>query len=263
MADSSVPNPSSSMLWFLIMTVIYSYADYKYGADATASKGIFAGYIGFVVICQYFLNRIISASICGSVQEYTAMIVTLVPWGFIFGLLALMLSMFPGWLGPFSNTFGYGFALMAGLNGIMANILEPNPKGKDSMSAEATAVSQALAHIYSDQGMLINEITTDNFEYFWKNMKGVMQPSALANDTWKNQLYAMVRLKNVVATFVWYMLAGLLITSVSFNFMVNTPCAVSAAIMQSKHEEYEQELIAAQEKAKTDNANSKVYSTTE
>ena len=37
--------------------------------------------------------------------------------------------MFPGWSAPFSNTFGYGIAMLAGLNDTMNDIIEPNPKG--------------------------------------------------------------------------------------------------------------------------------------
>jgi hypothetical protein len=35
------------------------------------------------------------------------MFVTLIPWLMLFGVLHLFLMIFPGWMAPFANTFGY------------------------------------------------------------------------------------------------------------------------------------------------------------
>lgn len=266
MADSSTANPSSSIIWFFIITTIYTVADYsarkKMGQDTSGiTKMYFAIYALLIIVGEFFINLGITTAMCGSAEWATALIVTLFPWGFIFGILVLLLTMFPGWLAPFSNTFGYGVAILAGLNTVLAEILEPNPKSKKN--AETQAMDEALAHIYSDKSLLVNEITLDNFDYFWNKMQGVFQKGVYTNTGLKSQLYSMIVLKDVVATYIWYLLSGLLITSVSYNYIVNSSCTNSAQDMQKRHDEYEQQLAEAQKQAKQDNANRRVYTSNE
>ena len=73
----------------------------------------------------------------------------------------------------------------------------------------------------------------------------------------------MIVLKDVVATYIWYLLSGLHITSVSYNYIVNSSCTNSAQDMQKRHGEYEQQLAEAQKQAKQDNANRRVYTSNE
>jgi hypothetical protein len=266
MADSSTPNPAGSIIWFFIVTTLYTVVQYnaskKMGQDSSAmTRMYFAAYVLLVVIGEFFVNLGVTTSMCGSAEWSTALMVTIFPWGFIFGILTLLLSMFPGWLSPFSNTFGYGVAILAGLNNVLADILEPNPKSKKT--AETQAMDEALAHIYSDKSLLVNEITVDNFDYFWDKMRGVFQKGVYSNTGLKGQLYSMVVLKDTVAAYIWYLLAGLLITSVSYNYIVNSACSNSAADMQKRHEEYEEQLAEAQEKAQTAKANTRVYTSNE
>lgn len=266
MADSSTPNPAGSIIWFFIVTTIYTIADYnarkKMGQDSSGtSKMYFAIYALLIAVGEFFINLGVTSAMCGSAQWATAMMVTVFPWGFIFGILVLLLSMFPGWLAPFSNTFGYGVAVLAGLNTVLADILEPNPKSRKN--AETQAMDEALAHIYSDKSLLINEITVSNFDYFWNKMQGVFQKGVYSNAGLKGQLYSMVVLKDVVASYMWYLLAGLLITSVSYNYIVNTACSNSAQDMQKRHDEYEQQLADEQEKAAKAKAERRVYTSNE
>lgn len=268
MADSSTPNPAGSIIWFFIVTTIYTVANYNTskkmdGSGATNSRLYFAIYVLLVVIGEFFVNLGVTSAMCGSAQWSTSLMVTIFPWGFIFGILVLLLTMFPGWLAPFSNTFGYGVAVLAGLNTVLADILEPNPKSKGNVSPEMQSMDEALAHIYSDKSLLVNEITVPNFDYFWDKMKGVFQKGVYTNQGLKQQLYSMVVLKDVVATYIWYLLAGLLITSVSYNYIVNSACSNSAQDMQKRHEEYEEQLAAEQEKAQKANADRRVYTSNE
>jgi len=274
MADS--PNPSSAMLLFFIFTTIYSVMQYNAtktyaGTDAGADKNESAGkmyfmiYILAVVIGQFFVNLQLTTSMCGSPNYSTAAMCTFFPWGFIFGILLLFLNMFPGWLAPFSNTFGYGVALAAGLNDTMVDILKPQSKDQRRSEGEqlSSQAEEALEHIYADRSLLINEITSDNFDNFWNNMSGLFRKNVSNNISLKSSLYSFVVLKEIVSEYIWYILAGMLITSVSFNYIAGTACNVSAAEMQARHEDYEKELKAAQDDAKAKSDNQRVYETHE
>ena len=77
-------------------------------------------------------------------------------------------------------------------------------------------------------------------------MQGIF--TANANE-YKNTLYSLVQLKYAVAEYVWYMLAGLLVTSVSYNYVVNAACGINASEMKKRHDKY-QELADAEHEEK-------------
>ena len=58
--------------------------------------------------------------------------VTTIPWAIVFGLMSLMLIVFPGWLSPFSNTIGYLFAKLAGVGTLMDKIIAPKSVNADT-----------------------------------------------------------------------------------------------------------------------------------
>lgn len=260
--SAGMTNPTGGLIYFFIITAIYTVFNYNSikKPDKPGSSIYFSIYMMMVIIGELFINISLTAGTCGSPQYSTAIISTILPWGFMFGILTLLLSIFPGWLAPFSNTFGYGITLLAGLTNTINDILEPNPDGAKA-SPDNEFMQQALAHIYSDKSMLINEITPSNFDYFWTHMKGIFQKGVFENKELKDKLYSLVQLKYSVATFVWYMLAGLLVTSVSFNYIVNSACGISASEMKKRHKQYEEEMDADHQK----NLDSKprIYSSTE
>jgi len=66
----------------------------------------------------------------------------------IFGILNLLLLTLPGWLAPFSNTFGYAIAKLAGLSDLMNEILRPKIVSKDlPKDSNLIPVQEALAHL--------------------------------------------------------------------------------------------------------------------
>ena len=51
------------------------------------------------------------------------MINTIIPWVLIFGVINIILIIFPGWISPFANTFGYGVMNLLGLKQLLSIIL--------------------------------------------------------------------------------------------------------------------------------------------
>ena len=76
-----------------------------------------------------------------------------------------------------------------------------------------------------------------------------------------SQKKIFIKLKNIVSEFTWYLLTGILITSVSYNYLLNRPCTQDSKIMKQKRQAYE-ETIAAQHAAAQQNS-PRVYSTYE
>ena len=258
---TATPNPLMSLLWFFIITTIYFVIKYKtYNPDDKSSSGkIYGGiYLLLLIIGEYTINLGLTNAMCGSNQWSTAIFITIFPWLFIFGLLYVMLSIFPGWLTPFSNTFGYGIARLSGLSGFLDKIMKEKLElAEGTTSPEA---SQVLEHIYSDKSLLINEISESNLDRFWVNMQVIFKPSEYT-DANKMILASFIKLKDSVSEYIWYMLTGSLVTSVSYNYVVNKGCTQSAKELKQRQATYKKELTAKKQ-AET-STTPKVYSSTE
>ena len=127
--SSSPINSTGAMTFYFIFTSIYYMLNYylinkdKYknhsDSEAIASKSyrntmLFGAYVLIIIIGQFFINLNLTAQMCHKAQGYQTLTITVVPWMVIFGVFNLLLSFFPGWLKPFSNTFGYfGYWLVA------------------------------------------------------------------------------------------------------------------------------------------------------
>lgn len=212
-------------------------------------------YILLLVVGEFFINLQLTDAMCGSKQYPTALFITLIPWVIIFGLLNVVLMQFPGWLAPFSNTFGYGVAKLAGLTSFFNDIL----KTKIDLGETSGKANEILEHIYADKSLLINEITTDNIDRFWTNMKIIFKPNSYTEEN-KATLLNFIKLKNIVAEYTWYLLTGTLVTSVSYNYVVNNGCTQSVKEMKKRRKAYEETLATNETSAKVP---PKVYSSTE
>jgi hypothetical protein len=255
---TATPNPLMSLLWFFIITTIYFVFKYKNDDSTSSSSKVYAGiYVLLLIVGEYSINLSLTNAMCGTNQWGTAIFITLFPWLFIFGLLYVMLSVFPGWLAPFSNTFGYGIAKMSGLSGFLDKIMKEKLDLSNGASPEA---SQVLEHIYSDKSLLINEISESNLDRFWTNMQVIFKPSEYTEQN-KMALGSFVKLKDTVSEYIWYMLTGSLVTSVSYNYVVNKGCTSSAKELKQRRAAYKKDLEAKRQSG--ENNKPKVYSTTE
>jgi hypothetical protein len=243
------PNPIFSILIFLVLTVSYFVTKYIFLTNKMSStmlSVLLYSYLGLVIISQLLTNLHLTKSLCGSSQWYTSLLVTLLPWTIIFGLLTIILTMFPGWLIPFSNTIGYGITKLAGLNDTLVNIFKPDTKtgNKD--------LSKALTKIYSDKSLLINEIGISNFETMWNSLKNGGLLNSGVGEKEKNELLNFIYMKTTISEFVWFLLVGLLTLTTSYNFIIQTACSTSVQSMRAKHEninENQQLVDEAKEKA--------------
>lgn len=261
---SELPSSNLGLLWFLITSLLYF--GYKYKnisrSNVKTSNTIFIIYILAVVIGEYTINLKAANSSCSSSNFTTALISTFVPWVLIFGLLNVILMIFPGWLTPFSNTIGYLIVKLMGLEKLISEIFKPSDYYKNvNKSKDLIPLQEALGHIYSDKALLINEVTPDNLNDFWKNMAPLIRDTAKSNEELKDKFYKLLRLKELVSEFMWYILTGALVTSISYNYITNRPCSISADAMKELHDKHQEEEM---DKHLDNNDNErKIYSTRE
>ena len=239
-------SPAASIGLFVLITSIYF--AFKYSSSSSNENMYFGIYALILIVAEFFINMSLTSTICGTKQLAVSLYITLVPWILIFGVLKVMLTVFPGWLSPFSNTFGYGITRLFGISDLMIRIFKPKLSKTDLKKENISAMSEALEHIYSDKSLLINEITPENFNVFWEDMSPLFKDGIKNNADMKAQLFSFIRLKDIVAEYIWYLLTGILVTSVGYNYLVNNGCSQNAKDMKKKHKEYiekEQQNAAA------------------
>ena len=270
---------SSSVAIIFCLVLFGGYAYYKYKKNGVLSAGITFMFFLVLIIGEYFINLAMSKDICGFDQEKTALIATVLPWFIVLGALKAALIVFPGWLTPFSNTFGYIFvSAVTDLKDVFGAILTPQfdlapPKdgggggggaqkgGGDSTgglqdSADVPEdnvknkqdIGRALEQIYTDQAILLNELSLDNLDRFWDSFKEskLIRHSAKVEDLEKIRKFLI--LKSIVGEFVWLVLCGMLVVSISYNYLLNMGCTFTPEQQKIRAQVLKESQAAAKKK---------------
>ena len=313
MAETYLPNPSTTIVYFLLTTVcflfftIYSVLqtqDISKASEAMTNNISNAVYILLLVVGSYFVNATISKSMCSqSIQWSYVLMITLLPWIIIFVSLYFILTIFPGWISPFSNTIGYLIIGFLGVDKIYNDIFKTSAEDGDNPE-----LVKAIANMNSNRTKFINQINIkeEDFINFFQNMKDTLKPGVLdpiinpstpvlvstinpstpvldpnkqqpSNDNFgllpggklgfaggqptpgtdstadssdhsKNallKLYQLLVIKHIIGKIVWYILAGILISSISYNLVISMACEKSL-------EEIKKDFETARVKAEQD-----------
>lgn len=190
-------------------------------------------YYLFVIFSQYYINVRNTYEKCGEAQVFHAMIYTFVPNILIFGLLVVMLDLFPGFLKPFSNSVGYGLVwLFGGIRQTFNKMLISKNK------------SRYIQQVYDDSSMMINEITTGpkgNIVQF-VNQAASPGKDRIFNKNYKEhlpKLFNLVVIKDMISKYIWFLLVGGLVVSTSNNSITNMRCKRSAKTIKRMEQEQE------------------------
>lgn len=208
---------SMALVVFVALTVIYMIIYFR--SRNTSRSWLHWGYVVTVILIEYVMNIIISSSICGDYQLVTALFATMLSWGLIFWSFVYLLIENPGWLAPFANTFGNFIIRNTDFDNTLDAIF-----GDQSSAITDKSVKNMIARVNSDKFILVNELTPKNFETFITSMGNTFPK--LNEDNTKTKLKDMIILKYAVANFVWYILLGILATSMSYNYLLKTSCNI-------------------------------------
>jgi len=248
---SNAPNPSTSVFTFFLITLFYFIA--KYLTPDSMSTMLIIIYIIAIVSIQISINTALAKSICNNTQSMNVgVLATIFPMLFIFGLLQLMLTIFPGWIEPFSNTFGYGMTKINGLHDLMKRLIR-DPQGSSGKTINA------INSIYNDPSIFINQFSYAEVEEFnktWNNSfsngtgifiakAGAAPVPPATGSLLYEEFKKMVKLKDIVGTFIWYILVGVLVTSKSYNYIISQPCSLNATVAQKAVDNYIKKTVAA------------------
>lgn len=287
MAVSELPNPTSSTIYFLVVTFFFILGNIllriqnkkvqNYLEIAAFKKDFFisAIYLVIIILGSYAINIAISIAMCSqSIQWGNIAMITLFPWIIILGSIYYILIYFPGWTSPFSNTIGYLVIRGLGIEEIYDKIFKTGEEAKEN-----NELVKAIANMNSNRTKFINQISSDLVEFidFFYNMKDAVKDNVplpsmyypsmdnpvitekevpaktpqTGGDDESNkdsnkdpimELYRLLVIKQFIGKVVWYILAGILISSISYNLIINLSCDKSLEELNKELELKELEL---------------------
>tara|TARA_B100000886_G_scaffold338287_1_gene300777 strand:+ start:3253 stop:4110 length:858 start_codon:yes stop_codon:yes gene_type:complete len=252
---------ATSMTYFTFVTALafvlkfYMAKSYSSRNQSIFSLVITIVYLAIILFIQLYVNYQNAKDKCGGTPQLVASInYTAIPNLFIFGALILILMIMPGWKAPFSNTLGYLFVWIAGVNNSFFKILKQDNNQ-----------NKLLQMVYKDPSTMINEITPENFDLFIARMngknggvealpvakttpqsqerfsernqaggrrkqKGGNSPSILTSNYREHLpgLYNFVVIKDMISEFIWYALVGNLVINTSNSYIQSIKCNRSA-----------------------------------
>ena len=259
---AQVVDPATSIFVYIGLTAVYFTMKYMMPERSTA---LFVIYFILILVSQFILNIYLAKQMCNSPSNVgTAAIATIIPWVLIFGLLNLLLTMFPGWLAAFSNTIGYAVASIVGISSLFTEKLlnVGTPPNKDAL--------KVIQNILSDPSTIINTLNNENVLNFWnksvdvKLFKDGFEPIDNVNANNSPLFYELkkyIMLKNLVSYFIWYLLTGILITSISYNYMLTVPCVQTPKQARAAAAQFLANKKNAQTSADAAKSNAPVYKT--
>lgn len=274
MAESTT-NSYTNIVAFLLTTYIY-YLIFKpkltydiltnekdYPVFLTNSYVFLASYLFVVMIIQVIINMNVITTKCGgnSMDNIgVAGLITFVPWTLIFGILMVVLTIYPGFKSAFSDVIGYYWVSSSANKLITELLISPdvqpkidtdnalNEEGKKQMQSAADAIIK----ICGNNSVLINQMTPHNFEDFWKLLIPLMKPQYKSNGQYneqakkiQEQLFDLVVSKDNVGEAMWYIYTGLLVTSIVQLNISTRSCFKSVKTMEetaAKHSIQQEEL---------------------
>ena len=233
--DVATPDPKKPMIFFIMLSLIYGIFVSTTILSSTSIEQVEENstnfifiliYILLLIIGMYFLNLNIAKSICqnDTPQYSNVFFATLLPWIIVFGILYFILEIFTGWVRPFSNTIGYVVVNLLGAENIIQKLLNHDKQKNNS-------ITQALLQIEQNKSKFINEFEPDksSFTQFIKKLQdeGLTKTTFLTENKISPdelELFKLVNIKHIIGKLMWYILAGTVISSISYNYIINIKC---------------------------------------
>ena len=91
-----------------------------------------------------------------------------------------------------------------------------------------------------------------NFLAFYKTMQnlGIFNEDEETN-TSKIELYKFLKIKDYVAEYVWFILTGILVASITYNYIVNIGCDFSSQQMRDSYQRFVNENLGERDRGDT------------
>ena len=269
----------STLFYYMAIKPSFTYEvsvdQVKYKEYTTNSYMYLAIYLLLVIVIQFMVNTSIITSTCGgNITENmgAAGVFTFLPWILIFGVLTVILTIYPGFKTAFSDVIGY-FWVASSANKIITELLiNPDIQKKIDENKESTleqkeamqSAADAIIKICGNTSILINQIVPSNFNAYWDILRPLMKEKYQIDNSEsldiKKELFEIVVARDNVGEAMWYIYTGLLLTSIVQLKITTRGCINNPKTMEQNY----QTFLDNEEKAKQqkDLATSTTYTIT-
>jgi hypothetical protein len=182
------------------------------------------GFLAFIFVIMWFVNSALMSSLCnGNVNNGVIAYATVPTWFIMFGLMLVALKIFPGWKTPFSNTFGYFLLVLSGYKTKLEKYIKQDVQVKYN-------------YVYQNPLIIINEfdLSTINAAYTSETINNIFH---LETEEVKTLIFKLVKFKELVSEFIWFILTGIIIISVSYNIISTNGCTKPVDIAINDHDQ--------------------------
>ena len=272
-------NSYLNIVTFLLTTLFYylalkpsltyeTFIDMSKMKEYTSSNYMYlAIYLLLVMVIQFMVNASIISSNCGgSITENmgAAGVFTFLPWTLIFGVLVLVLTVYPGFKSAFSDVIGY-FYVSSSANKLLTellidkdiqNKLDSNIEMSEEQKKAMQSAADTIIKICGNTSILINQIVPNNFNDYWNILKPLRKkqyqednPETLEK---KKELFELVVTRDNVGETMWFIYTGLLLTSIVQLKITTRGCSSNPKTMEQNYQKFlsdEAAAKAAQQKA--------------
>jgi hypothetical protein len=260
----------TTLFYYMVLKPSLPYDLYKnkdeYTKYISNSYMYLAIYVLLVIMIQFIVNSSIIASNCGgNITENmgAAGVITFLPWILIFGVLVLILTIYPSFKTAFSDVVGY-YYVSSSANKLLTELLvnkdiekkileqqDMTPEKREALESAADAIIK----ICGNTSILINQIVPSNFDQYWSILKPLMkdkyQTEGPEATKMQNDLFELVLTRDNVGEAMWYIYTGLLLTSIVQLKITTRGCVSNPKTMEANYQKFlEQEQKAKEEKEK-------------
>ena len=259
-------NSYLNIITFLLTTIFYYLAlkpsyTYEILSDPiqettykTNNYMYLAIYLLLVMVIQFMVNASIIASTCGgSITENIGAsgVLTFLPWTLIFGVIIVILTIYPGFKSAFSDVVGY-YWVSSSANKVLTELLvDPTVQKKIDEDKTLTTeqkddmmtAADTIIKICGNASILINQIVPSNFKSYWQLLQKSLFKPKYQNDNpetikIRDELFEIVVTRDNVGEAMWYMYTGLLLTALVQLKITTRGCASNPKTMEANYQQF-------------------------
>jgi hypothetical protein len=150
----------------------------------------------------------------------------------MFGIMLIVLIMYPNFKGSFADIVGY-FFVSNKANEILSQILMSDAVTQTAINGisdmpiktDIMRASESITKMLGNKAIIINQITPLNFIDMWNNvLKHLMKPTVFENEVLKTGLLDVAVLRDNIGESMWYIYTGILIISYTSFKITSATC---------------------------------------
>lgn len=197
-------------------------------------------YFMFVLVGQLIINILTVIAKCGSSSFKNlmlALVFTIVPWTLIFGVMLVVLLIYPSMKKGFSDVVGYLFI---------------SGKAHDYINAIINLDNTIANKLTGKPEIFINVLTPLNFNSYFNDLttknapvqpgpSGILQSGEI--DQIKDSLFKLIVNKDNIGEIMWIIYTGVLLIAIVQYYITNNSCSNDKLTLQDNYKKY----IAIQE----------------